>query len=254
MDQIIAIREIEINGAATNAVNSREIHAYVKSKQDYSTWIKKRLEQLGASEGEDYLLHKFMEQLSGGGKLKHDYIVTTDIAKHLGMMERNERGKEIRDYFIEMEKRARLSPVIPFDPSDQLAVLDYAKQIVLEKKTLEYKIEEDKPKVSYAEAVVGSVEPANIRDWINSLKSDEGLSVGERKVIQFLIEKKYLYRDAKGKLKAYAEYTTKKGYFSLIPTVIATPKGNKETFHLKITGLGQLEVGNKVLDYFGGVA
>ena len=68
---------------------------------------KKRLSQLGAVEEEDYLLNKFIEQLPSGAKQKIDYIVTVDIAKHLAMMERNEKGKEVRDYFIRVEKEAR---------------------------------------------------------------------------------------------------------------------------------------------------
>ena len=119
---------------------------------------------------------------------------------------------------------------------------------------LQQKITEDKPLVSYANAIVGSVTPIGLRDWISSIKSDMGLNVGERKVIEYLIDKKYLYRDKKGNLRAYSEYyesiTTCKGYFNLIPTSTATPKGNREFFQLKVTGLGQLELGNEVIEYF----
>lgn len=239
--ELIPVNQVRIGGAPTNGVNSRDIHEYVGSKQDYSTWIKKRLEQLGAVENEDYLtLHKKMER-----QLLIDYIVTADIAKHLGMMERNDRGKEIRDYFIAMEKRAHLV----FDPTDPIAVLDYAKTIALENKSLLQKIEDDRPKVSYAEAVVGSINPISLRDWINTLKSDEGLVAKERAVINFLINKKLIYRHTDGKLKPYADYSGK--YFSLIPITSATPKGNREFTQLKVTGLGQLEVGNMVLEHFG---
>ena len=120
--------------------------------------------------------------------------------------------------------------------------------------TLEHKIEEDKPKVSYATAVVGSINPVSIRDWISALKSDTGLQAGERKVIAYLLEKKYIYRDPKGNLRAYADYYdtpgNKKGYFSLIPVTTATPKGNREFGQLKVTGLGQLELGVEVVDHF----
>ena len=100
--QIIKIGQSVISGNTINSVNSRDIHKYLESKQDYSTWIKKRLKQLGAVKDEDYLFHKIMEN---EGRPSLDYIVTTDIAKHLGMMERNKKGKEVRNYFIEVEKK-----------------------------------------------------------------------------------------------------------------------------------------------------
>jgi Rha family phage regulatory protein len=116
------------------------------------------------------------------------------------------------------------------------------------------KITEDKPLVSYAQSIVGSVTPISLRDWISSLKSDLGLMVGERKVIDYLIEEKYIYRDKKGNLRAYSNYyesvTSHKGYFNLIPVSTATPKGNREFVQLKVTGLGQLELGNEVVEYF----
>lgn len=88
-------------------VNARDLWKALESKQDFSTWAKKRLEEVDAIENQDYcLLHKKMEQVSGA---KHmiEYILTMDTAKEMSMLERNEKGKMIRRYFIEAEKRYR---------------------------------------------------------------------------------------------------------------------------------------------------
>lgn len=86
-------------------VNARELWKVLDSKQDFSTWIKKRLEDVDAIENIDYcLLHKKMEQVSGAKHLI-EYIVKIDIAKEMAMLERNQKGKMIRRYFIEAEKR-----------------------------------------------------------------------------------------------------------------------------------------------------
>lgn len=104
MNELIIIRPTLINGAEVNSVNARDLHAVLESKQDFSTWIKKRLDEVDAVENVDYIVfHKKMENLEGG-RPQVEYILSTDIAKEIAMMERNEKGKQVRRYFIEVEK------------------------------------------------------------------------------------------------------------------------------------------------------
>ena len=84
-----------------------ELHSFLESRQDFSTWIKARIEQYGFVENTDYLLHSFMEQLPSGAKQKIDYHITIDMAKELAMVERNDKGREARKYFIECERRLK---------------------------------------------------------------------------------------------------------------------------------------------------
>lgn len=93
-------------------VNARELWKALGSKQDFSTWAKKRLAEVDAVENQDYcLLHKKMEQVSGA-KYLTEYVLTMDTAKEMAMLERNDMGKMIRRYFIEAEKRYRELKVI----------------------------------------------------------------------------------------------------------------------------------------------
>ena len=102
MNELIIIRPTLINGAEVNSVNARDLHAVLESKQDFSTWIKKRLEEVDALENVDYIrLHKKME---ANNATIIEYILSTDIAKEIAMLERNEIGKKVRRYFIEVEK------------------------------------------------------------------------------------------------------------------------------------------------------
>jgi len=109
-NSIIPIYEQKaISGEASHeqAVSARELWAWLESKQDFSTWVKKRIEEVDAIENTDYyLLHKKMEQVSGA-KYLTEYVVTLDIAKEMAMLERNDKGKVARRYFIEAEKRYR---------------------------------------------------------------------------------------------------------------------------------------------------
>ena len=73
MNELIPLQPQTINGNAVETVNARELHTFLESKQDFSTWIKNRIEKYEFVENADYLLHKFMEQTPSGAKHKIDY-------------------------------------------------------------------------------------------------------------------------------------------------------------------------------------
>lgn len=69
--------------------------------------MKRRIKQCKFEENYDYMLILKKEEQVSGAKYLNEYIISIDMAKHLGMMERNNKGHEIRKYFIEQEKIAR---------------------------------------------------------------------------------------------------------------------------------------------------
>ena len=105
--ELIKTTGITLNGDSITAVNARDLWKFLESKQDFSTWIKRRIEKYDFIEGQDYLLHKFVEQLPSGAKHCIEYLISLDMAKELAMVENNERGRQARQYFIEVEKRFR---------------------------------------------------------------------------------------------------------------------------------------------------
>lgn len=107
MNNPISFSNVVLGNEQQLGVNARDVHAYLESKQDFSTWIKKRIHQYGFIEGVDYLTFQTVEQLPSGAKHKIDYIVTLSMAKELAMVERTHKGREVRLYFIEQEKIAR---------------------------------------------------------------------------------------------------------------------------------------------------
>ena len=80
--------------------NARELHAFVESKQEYATWIKNRINEYGFIQDEDY----FIITERTNGRPRKEYHITLDMGKELGMVERNERGRQIRQYFIRCER------------------------------------------------------------------------------------------------------------------------------------------------------
>ncbi len=95
------IKVTEQNGE--QLVSARELHEFLESKQDFTTWIKSRIEKYGFVENEDFTLHKFMV----GKSIAHDYILKLDMAKELSMVEGNEKGSQARRYFLNCEKKLK---------------------------------------------------------------------------------------------------------------------------------------------------
>lgn len=105
MDEIINITRTTINEEEVNAVNARELHEKLGVKRDFSNWIKDRLE--GFTEGQDFTVAKIGDGKNRGRFQPTEYIISLDVAKHIAMLERNEQGRLVRQYFIEVEKNAR---------------------------------------------------------------------------------------------------------------------------------------------------
>ena len=100
----IAIVSKEIGGETVNAVDARELWQALEVGKDFSTWLKDRCEKFGFEAGRDF------SPISGktsatGGRPSIEYIVSIDMAKELCMVENNDRGRQVRRYFIETERR-----------------------------------------------------------------------------------------------------------------------------------------------------
>ena len=95
MNELIKLNETKINDETVQTVNARELHAFLGVGKDFSTWIKARLKTLGSVENEDYLVIQEVFSKIGKkcGRPKIEYYLTLDVAKHLAMMEKNEKGE-----------------------------------------------------------------------------------------------------------------------------------------------------------------
>ena len=104
------IKITEQNGE--RAVNARELHQFLEVETKFTTWIERRIEEYGFVENQDFvcLSQNWETQRKDGQRgiaVRKEYIISLDMAKELSMVERNEKGKLARLYFIEMEKKAK---------------------------------------------------------------------------------------------------------------------------------------------------
>ena len=143
-----AVMEGAIGSETIQTVNARELHAYLEVGKDFSTWIKDRISQYDFIENSDYVL-----TFTKTGERKNvkvtDYHISLDMAKELAMVERNEKGKQARQYFIECERRAKnaVDPVAMLNNPSAMRglLLTYSEKVI----ELEGRIEADKPKTQF---------------------------------------------------------------------------------------------------------
>lgn len=103
-DGLVNIYEYQEN--KERIVNARELHSFLGVGKDFTTWMKDRIKKYGFEEGFDYFLTltKIGERKN---VTKHEYYLKIDTAKELAMVENNEKGRMVRKYFIEVEKKFR---------------------------------------------------------------------------------------------------------------------------------------------------
>ena len=87
-------------------VYGTELHKVLQVKSNYRDWIKNRLNDCGAIENEDF--ESFAKNLAKSGRPQTEYIIRLDTAKEMAMLERNKKGKEVRRYFIQVEKKYKI--------------------------------------------------------------------------------------------------------------------------------------------------
>ncbi|SFL24197.1 Phage anti-repressor protein [Nitrosomonas aestuarii] len=104
---LIPVSSSEINGETIQTVNARELHTFLKVGKDFSTWIKDRINQYSFQENQDFISFHQNGGKPQGGRPVVEYHISLDMAKELSMVERNEKGKQARQYFIECERIAR---------------------------------------------------------------------------------------------------------------------------------------------------
>ncbi len=121
--QLIPVFNGELDGRAQQLCNAQDLHAFLDVQTRFNDWVARRIEQYGFIEGEDY--YSVLSNRSDGlpGKPRTEYHLTLDTAKELAMVENNEQGRQVRRYFIAMEREARESRGVTYlSVAQQLAI------------------------------------------------------------------------------------------------------------------------------------
>ncbi len=211
------IKVTEQNGE--QLVSARELYEFLElDKSQWARWTKKNIEEI-FEENQEY---QRLDIVSNGNNTT-EYILKLDVAKELAMLSRSEKGKEIRKYFIELEK-AWNSPEKIMARALQIA----NHQIETYKQQIEYQ----KPLVEFADKMLGSKDSLLTRVYAKLL-NDEGLKIGEKKLYSWFRDNGYLNRNN----EPYQQYME---YFEVKVSTYDTPFGTKTNTTTLIKPKGQL--------------
>lgn len=172
---------VSLNENQEPVVSGRQLYQVLGVKTPYSMWFD-RMVEYGFTENQDFLLNNFVKQIGRGGHNKIDHVLKLDMAKEIAMIQRTDKGKEARQYFIQVEK--------DFNSPEKIMAraLKIADRKIIK---LEATIEEQRPKVIFANAVSASHTSILVGDFAKLMRQN-GLNFGQNRMFAWLRENGYL--------------------------------------------------------------
>lgn len=140
------------NNDGIQAVMGRDLHQFLEVKTSYKDWFP-RMVTYGFEEAKDYALKIEHTPSPAGMKEKLNHIISLDMAKEISMIQRTDKGKQARQYFIECEKKAR-APKINGAELTRLELIQIAMNAETERLALEAKNKELAPKADAYESFI----------------------------------------------------------------------------------------------------
>lgn len=215
-------------------VSGRELHMFLGIETRYDTWLNRML-QYGFEEGRDFC-SKMSE--STGGRPSTDHILKLDMAKELCMLARNEKGKQARQYFLEVEREWN-SPEKVMARALMLAEskLNEVKAFAAEQIK---QLEEAQPKVVFADAVATAKTSILIGDLAKILKQN-GVNTGQKRLFEWMRQNGYLIKRKGADYNSPTQRAMEQELFEIKETSVAMPDGGVKIIRTtKVTGKGQI--------------
>lgn len=239
MNELIKIEER--NGE--QLVSGRDLHKFLKVKTRFNDWFL-RMCEYGFVENKDYIAITQKRVTAQGNETTYtDYLMKISMAKELSMIQRNDKGKEAREYFIKCEEAWNSDDMIMARALQiqNRKILGYKERIEL----LEQKVEEQKPKVVFADAVETSKTSILIGDLAKLIKQN-GVDIGQKRMFIWLRDNGYLIKRQGSDYNMPTQKAMELGLFEIKETAVTHSDGhitvNKTP---KVTGKGQIYFINK---------
>ena len=237
---------IKVNSEAMT-VSARDLHDALEVKTAFKDWFP-RMCEYGFNEGADFnMLKNERVQFEGNREVKReltDYQISIDMAKEICMIQRTEKGKEVRRYFIDLEKAWNTPEQVM---ARALKIADRSiKQLKEQNKALAADNEQMKPKALFADAVASADTSILIGDLAKLIRQN-GIEIGQKRLFAWMRDNGYLMKGG----SAYNMPTQKSmelGIFEVKERTIQNPDGSARiTRTTKVTGKGQQYFVNRFL-------
>lgn len=222
-------------------VSARDLYEQLNIKTAFKDWFP-RMCEYGFEEGKDFC-SKMSE--STGGRPSKDADISIDMTKQICMIQRSPEGKQIRQYFLDLEK-AWNTPEQIFARALKMADRTIDK-LKTEKAALIEDNERMKPKEIFADAVTASKDSILIGDLAKILKQ-KGIDIGQNRLFQKLRDNGYLIQRRGPSWNMPTQKSMEMGLFEVEERTITNPDGTtKIRKTTKVTGKGQQYFINKLL-------
>lgn len=225
-------------------VSARDLHEALEINKRFSAWFESNSQ--GFVENEDFTSVLTGTVVNNGAQRElQDYKMSVDMAKHICLMSRTEKGKQIRQYFLDLEK-AWNTPEQIFARALKMADRTIDK-LKTEKAALIEDNERMKPKEIFADAVTASKDSILIGDLAKILKQ-KGIDIGQNRLFQKLRNNGYLIQRRGPSWNMPTHKSMEMGLFEVEERTITNPDGTtKIRKTTKVTGKGQQYFINKLL-------
>ena len=245
MKNLITINKRQINQETVDTISARELHMFLEVATRFNDWINKRIEDYGFTENRDYVTFTENSVKTHQGRPSTEYHITLDMAKELSMVERNDKGREARQYFIECEKqlKAITTPTTYLEALEALVAKEKERLVLASKnRKLISQITEMKPKADYCDIILQSKGLVTV----TQMAKDYGMS--GIKFNQVLADLKIQYKQS-GQWQLYQVYADK-GYTQSTTHPITHKDGTITTrLNTKWTQQGRLFLYNKLKEH-----
>ena len=213
-------------------VLGRDLHEALEVQTPYDKWFP-RMCEYGFEAGKDF--STFLSE-STGGRPSTNHQLTIPMAKEICMLQRTDKGKEFRQYFIKVEEQWNTPEAV------MARALQYAQKrldaVIHSNRLLEQQIEQDKPKVVFADAVSTAKTSILIGDLAKLIKQN-GVDMGQKRLFDWMRNNGYLIKSGSSKNMPIQRYM-EQGLFEVKESVVANPDGSSRvTRTTKVTGKGQ---------------
>lgn len=217
------------------AVSARELHEFLEVETRFNDWFK-RMCEYGFSKGEDY--YSFLSNRVDGlaGKPRQDAAISIDMAKEICMLQRNEKGKMARQYFLQLEKDWN-SPEKVMARALQIADKKI-KALEENKLALEAEAKANAPLVLFAKGVEGSSNSILVRDMAKILNQN-GIEIGGNRLFEWMRQNGYLVKQKGRDRNMPTQRAMEMGLFEIKETVVSCANGTQTHRTPLITGKGQ---------------
>lgn len=227
--------KIEINENQEQTVSGRELHMFLGIETRYNDWFARML-QYGFCEGKDF--YSKMSKTSEGGRPSTDHIMKLDMAKELCMLARNDKGKQARQYFIEVERDWN-RPEKVMARALKLAEIELKKVTAFAAEQTKL-LEAAQPKAIFADAVAASNNTILIGDLAKLLKQN-GHETGQKRLFEYLRQNGYLIKRQGSDYNSPTQRAMEMKLFEIKETTVVLPDGSVKTNKTtKVTGKGQI--------------